>query len=305
MNPFFSIIIPAYNREHLIEETINSVINQTFDNWECIVVDDGSTDNTKHVILSLSEKDQRIKYIYQENAERSAARNNGIRNANGVYICFLDSDDFYLNNHLENLCDSILSNNHRIGLYITGFSTINRGVEDFPEMNLIDDFETITKFVFFSGIIPARICGSRIIFQKYQFDEDITIVEDSILWSRISQEFPIVELPGKTVKYVLHDSNSINLNSKTARKKLDGIYKLRIRYNSIWKQLSFKDRGKIISDAQFKLAQSLIFESQKIKAVFWLIRSLVTQLSDSNTKHRMYILFRIIFGLKIQEYSNK
>ena len=95
MNPYFSIIIPAFNRAHLISKAIDSVIAQTFEDWELIIVDDGSTDNTKDLICNYQEKDSRINYIFQKNAERSAARNNGIANAKGEYICFLDSDDYW------------------------------------------------------------------------------------------------------------------------------------------------------------------------------------------------------------------
>jgi len=66
----FSIIIPTYNRAHLIPETLESVLNQIFSNWECIVVDDGSTDNTKEVIQTYCQRDQRFHYIFQENAEQ-------------------------------------------------------------------------------------------------------------------------------------------------------------------------------------------------------------------------------------------
>ena len=107
MRPFFSIIIPTYNRGHVLGKTIQSVINQNFNDWELIVVDDGSTDNTKNIINDFSKNDSRIRYIYQDNQERSAARNNGIENSNGKYICFLDSDDEYLQHHLSTFYDEI------------------------------------------------------------------------------------------------------------------------------------------------------------------------------------------------------
>jgi glycosyltransferase involved in cell wall biosynthesis len=91
-SPFFSIILPTYNRASFISKAIESVIDQLYNKWELIILDDGSTDNTKEIVLSFN--DDRIRYIYQENKERSAARNNGIRNAKGEYICFLDSDDY-------------------------------------------------------------------------------------------------------------------------------------------------------------------------------------------------------------------
>ena len=104
--PFFSIIIPSYNRAHVLPVTIKSVLHQTYKNWELIIVDDGSIDNTKEVVEKIN--DTRVRYIYQENAERSAARNNGIRNAKGDWICFLDSDDSYKKNHLNNFYKEIL-----------------------------------------------------------------------------------------------------------------------------------------------------------------------------------------------------
>lgn len=93
MQPKVSIIVPCYNQEDYIRETLQSVLDQTYQNWECLVTDDGSQDNSAAVIKSFSEKDDRIKYFYQENAGVSAARNNGLRNANGKYLLMLDGDD--------------------------------------------------------------------------------------------------------------------------------------------------------------------------------------------------------------------
>ena len=86
-----SVIIPTFNSERYLAEAIDSVLSQTYQNIECIVVDDGSTDNTPAIVQGYGD---RIRYIYQENAERSAARNRGIVAATGQYISFLDADDF-------------------------------------------------------------------------------------------------------------------------------------------------------------------------------------------------------------------
>lgn len=99
MEPKFSIILPTYNRAHLISTAIESVIAQSVTDWELIIIDDGSTDNTKEVVFSF--KDSRILYGHQENKGRSIARNAGLHNARGTWICFLDSDDWYLEDHLE------------------------------------------------------------------------------------------------------------------------------------------------------------------------------------------------------------
>ena len=97
--PKVSIIIPTYNREEFITETIKSVLNQTYKDFEIIVVDDGSTDNTKQKLELFKSK---IKLIEQKNSERAIARNNGVKNSSGEYIAFLDSDDLWIKNKLEN-----------------------------------------------------------------------------------------------------------------------------------------------------------------------------------------------------------
>jgi glycosyltransferase involved in cell wall biosynthesis len=98
-DPVVSVVIPTYNRAHLIGESIHSVLDQTYGDFELVVVDDGSSDDTEAVVRRFH--DPRIRYIYQENQGISGARNTGIRNARGKYIGFLDSDDLWLPQLLE------------------------------------------------------------------------------------------------------------------------------------------------------------------------------------------------------------
>ena len=105
--PYFSIIIPAYNRAHLIGKPLDSILVQEFSDFEVIVVDDGSKDATRDVIMGYQNKDARVRYIYQENAERGAARNNGFKHAKGKYVIFFDSDDQMLPDHLSVLKEVI------------------------------------------------------------------------------------------------------------------------------------------------------------------------------------------------------
>jgi len=99
--PLISIIMPAYNAERYIAESIGSVLSQTYQNWELIIVDDGSTDKTADVVLNRSSSDSRIKYIFEENKGVAAARNTGIKRSSGDLIAFLDSDDLWLEEKLE------------------------------------------------------------------------------------------------------------------------------------------------------------------------------------------------------------
>lgn len=105
-HPLFSVIIPTYNRADLVARTVQSVLNQSFVNFEVIVVDDGSTDNTANIIKCIN--DVRISYIFQENQGVSAARNLGVSVSKGKYIIFLDSDDEALPNWLERFANAFV-----------------------------------------------------------------------------------------------------------------------------------------------------------------------------------------------------
>ncbi|WP_221405014.1 glycosyltransferase [Apibacter adventoris] len=96
-----SIIVPCYNKGKYLEETLRSIINQTYEYWECIIINDGSKDNTEEISLKYCKKDVRFKYIYQENSGVCVARNKAINRAKGLYILCLDADDIISNNFLE------------------------------------------------------------------------------------------------------------------------------------------------------------------------------------------------------------
>jgi glycosyltransferase involved in cell wall biosynthesis len=106
MNPFFTIVTPSFNRSNVLQNAIRSVLLQTYHDFELIIVDDGSTDNTREKVIAF--QDQRIQYIYQSNSGVCTARNTGIQASKGKYITFLDSDDVVESNWLQDFNHSIL-----------------------------------------------------------------------------------------------------------------------------------------------------------------------------------------------------
>lgn len=104
-----SIIIPCYNQGQYLAEALDSVIAQTYSYWECIVVDDGSSDNSREVALAYAKKDKRISYLYQDNQGVSAARNNAIKNSKGKYILPLDGDDMIAPTYVEKAVSYLMS----------------------------------------------------------------------------------------------------------------------------------------------------------------------------------------------------
>ena len=112
----FSIVIPTFNRSKFISQIISDIINQTYANWELIIIDDGSTDNTKEVVSKFT-RNKKIHYFFQVNSERSSARNNGINNATGDFICFVDSDERLDSKFLGYIANAIKTNNENPGVY--------------------------------------------------------------------------------------------------------------------------------------------------------------------------------------------
>ena len=299
--PFFSIIIPTYNRASLIAQTIASVQSQIFTDWECIVVDDGSVDNTRNVIKNITDKDSRIRYIYQNNAERSVARNNGIENSTGDYICFLDSDDYYKENHLMILNESIISSNFNQGMFFTNYFFLDKGKQSIP---LIPSLKgDIINYLCFNPIIPARVCIHKAILKNKRFDEDIVIVEDLLLWLKIAFEHPVIQIERETVVYNIHADNSINIKNNAAQKRLNGLYLFFNRNEDANKKIPSFLKCYLLGDTHFSVAKYHIYKNNKLKAIKHLFLSIYFQRFHSQLKHKLYIVLHLILHKTIPEYT--
>jgi glycosyltransferase involved in cell wall biosynthesis len=293
MNPFFSIIIPTYNRGHIVSKTIQSVINQNFQDWELIVVDDGSTDNTKEIIESFSQNDLRIRYIYQSNQERSAARNNGIENSNGKYICFLDSDDEYDQHHLSTLFDEIKIKNNAIGLFFTSLIIYNNGIDIKHPIKQLRNNESIYDYLFTESIYPCRVCISKEIFNDFTFPEYTNMAEDTILWLEIASKFPIFQILEKTVNYYQHEENSVNKKFNPCKKMLIGIDSFKRNKFKVYSKISRKIRVKIKSSLLYGVGFSYIINNNRFLAILYIAKSLYTNINSAQTKHKVLIIFHL------------
>lgn len=300
-SPFFSIIIPSYNRAHMLPAALQSVQDQTFPDWESIIVDDGSTDNTKELVKDWIAKDNRFRYIYQENAERSAARNNGIKNAKGQYICFLDSDDYYLDNHLLTLNSFLKDNNFPISLTFTNYIALKDNKAE--EVKTTKLYSPEIHYLMFNAIIPARVCIHKNILKRHLFDEDIVIAEDIVLWVKIANEFPVFHINKATVKYNLHLENSINLKNDAAIKRLKGLKKFFTRYPNIRKKFARKQRQILLSDTIFNIAKHHIYNNRKLKALKYILLSILKTPIHSQNKHKLYCIIKLLTGNRPSEYK--
>lgn len=184
-NTLVSIIIPTYNRAHLISETLDSVLAQTYENWECIIVDDGSTDDSEFVINGFVKKDNRFRYLDRPLGRpkgANACRNFGFEISVGKYIMFLDSDDV-----CENFCLlerlTIMIQNSDINLLVRDTSMLIDGVKQNFAINKDPEKGTREAYLrmFMQYEIPWTIMSAfyeRSILEKYKFDENLKRFQD-------------------------------------------------------------------------------------------------------------------------------
>jgi glycosyltransferase involved in cell wall biosynthesis len=298
MTPTFSVIIPTYNRANLLPETIRSVQNQTFENWECIVVDDGSTDSTKEVVEEIIKTDSRIKYIYQENAERSAARNNGIRNSSGEYICFLDSDDKFFSNHLNILSQFILKKISIKSLIICNAENVSK--EDTEITELYIPKTNYIEFLYLNPVSPSRVCIHHEILKEFKFDEDIIIVEDVILWMRIAEKHTIEISNHVGVIYNIHEGNSVNRKGTGAIVKYKGVMLAKDRYPEMFNKISKNKYNDWTSRILTNVAYHFIYNQRRIEGIQWLLKAILMKPIHMHTKMRFHLILMLLFKKKIE-----
>jgi glycosyltransferase involved in cell wall biosynthesis len=215
--PTVSIIIPTYNREHLLGRAIHSVLAQTYLEFELIIVDDGSTDNTERLVKSFNS--EKIKYIqYRENKGIVAARNTGIQSAKGDYIAFLDSDDKWMPEKLERQMRIFEKAPPEVGIVYTGFVIIRNNKKKYVLSGGItskdgDVFSNLLKgdFVLPSATLVKGECFKR----AGMFDERFSPIEDSELFLRMSRyyQFKCINEP-LVIYYPQPDSISANKSAR-------------------------------------------------------------------------------------------
>jgi glycosyltransferase involved in cell wall biosynthesis len=292
IKPYFTIVIPAWNRAEMLPETIESIQQQTYTNWECIVVDDGSTDDTAAVVKTIQEKDQRVRYLFQDNAERSAARNNGASNAQGMYLLFLDSDDKYAPEHLDGLFKLIQSLKEPVALLFTSLMYLtDKGLikAEVPDMLPGQEFNYLLR----QPITPSRVCIHHAIFTEFQFDTQIVIVEDLVLWVSIASKYPVYQLQAHTIHYRLHGGNSVDLskNSYLSRKK--GLKRLfyHADYRAIAARIPRETQQHLLAECSFNMARHHQYCGRYFRMAGCLFQSMLEKPLYRN-RERLYMLLQ-------------
>ncbi|BAZ66070.1 MAG: glycosyltransferase family 2 protein [Pelatocladus maniniholoensis HA4357-MV3] len=179
--PEISVILCTYNREKYLNNCINSVIAQTFKDWELIIVDDGSQDNSFDIVNIYLQKFRQIRYIKHQNRKLAYSKNIGIQSSFGKYITFIDSDDVYKPNHLESRLE-FMKANPDVDLIEGGFFTEE-------EIFVADYFQPGKTINLRECVLGPTFFGKRQVFLELQGFENIAYGEDTDFWHRAVKLF--------------------------------------------------------------------------------------------------------------------
>lgn len=211
----FSVIIPLYNKELSVKNTIQTVLNQTLTEFEILIVNDGSTDDSLNIVKKI--KDKRIRIINKPNGGVSSARNRGVKEAKFEWIAFLDADDLWERNHLEEF-KNMMTVFPEMMVFCTSHSKSKLREAYFPKMvkgfELIEDyFDVAMKNVDFFW--TGAVCIHKSVFRKTGlFPLKINRGEDLFLWGEIGKRYKIIRSQVVTVNYNYDSENKLT-NSKS------------------------------------------------------------------------------------------
>lgn len=295
---FISVIIPTHNRSAMLDRAINSVLKQTYTNFEIIVVDDASTDNTESLVLQY--EDPRVSYIkINESKGANFARNTGVRRSNGEYLAFLDDDDIWFPNKLF-LQVQMLKNDSNLGLVYTGIEVVTEGEE--TRYSIKPKFNgDISKTILTDNCIgtTSTVVLSRKVFEEAGgFDENLPQLQDYDLWIRIAQICKVGFIWDDLIYYYVHQS--ISQLTSSADKNKSAIEYIDKKYAHLINDLPLKFQRKRFCQRYNAMGKRLMKNGNNAKARELFIQSFRCNPNINSVKFFIASFFKPSLVLKIK-----
>lgn len=257
--PLVSVLLPVYNGEKYLKDCINSVLNQTYSNFEFVIIDDGSVDSTQSIISSYN--DSRIRYIKnQQNLKLIATLNKGIKLSEGKYIARIDADDLMHPNRLQKQVDFLETNVDYV-LVGSKVQLIKDEIEDESIQYYTEHDDIVFSMLFYCPFIhPSLLIRKSIINEnELYFDSDFLHAEDYEFWTRIVTFGKVANLPEKLTSYRIHSEQISQQHIEYQKKQM-----LFIRNKFLNKKLTdFSD-----------LEKNILFWNQEVQSILFFLKTL-------------------------------
>lgn len=272
--PIVSVIIPVYNAEDYVHQTIQSVLQQTFSDIELIVLNDGSTDASEKVILALQQTDKRIRYQYKPNSGVSDTRNKGIALAQGKYIAFLDADDVWKPDNLEKKLQLLNTSGKQWVFSNLEFIDEKNQLLQVP-LNNFKPYNVVDNLLLWEGDVVPGPCSNILVTKELlnedtRFDVGLSSPADRDICIQLALKAEPVYLDEKLWQYRLHSQSMTSINKKVVDEVLYFIKKAKTFH---W-FTSEKIRRRSLSNIYLMIAGiSYKFIGNKMQGIWFLIRA--------------------------------
>ena len=297
IDTYFSVIIPLFNRSKTISKAIKSVLNQSFTDFELIVVDDCSTDNSSEIVHQFQLLDSRIRYLKNENnLERCITRNIGIQSAKGKYICFLDSDDYHLPFHLETFHKKILEEKEPKAFLFT--SAWNETEDDLRTERVCPEIGNMDLYYYFLNytVNPQRWCIERSVADAILFDPEIVICEDLDFSLRVvNAGIQIIQIPIQTTVYVAAIDSFTHGDPQKWEKELFYLNRIFAKHK-IKEAISNSDQNRQLSIRYYHLSVKNSLLKNNKKVIFFAVKSFFLNPNGYKSGITKDLFFLIIYS---------
>jgi glycosyltransferase involved in cell wall biosynthesis len=258
--PFFSIVMPCYNRADTIGEVVAAVLRQEYSDFELLIVDDGSRDNLREAVGAIA--DPRVHYFYKENGERGAARNYGAQRARGQYINFFDSDDEMYPNHLQVVKDFVAAQG-MVEVVHTGYERLDEKGRLIAEMYTWPT-DTNEALLYDNPLACNTVFVRRDIAQANPFVEDrrLASAEDWELWLRLACQYPFHPVRQKTFCLREHSGRSLNTIAPETVRQRDELFGQLVKANPAFAKRFPGHGGQFMADRYTFIALMLALSKQ-------------------------------------------
>jgi len=253
-NSKVSIIIPCYNQAEFLTDTLNSVLKQSYSNWECLIINDSSPDNTEEIAKKFVENDSRFKYFKQENSGVSVARNYGLKECKGKFIIFLDSDDIFHKNRIEEAVN--LLKKQSVDIVVNNFviftGNINNQHKNEEKLKSIKiNFENfLLKWDSEFNMPPSCILFKSSIVGDITFDKRLIAKQDWFFWLQIFYNNPKTVYLDSVLTYYRKSPKSVTVNHNKMHQYRGVAYEIILDFLKEIKEVNLHKAftNKIISD---------------------------------------------------------
>lgn len=287
-----SIIVPTYNRQDFIVKTIQSILSQTYSNFEVLIVDDGSTDETEAVVRSIG--DERVKYFKKQNGERGAARNYGVSKANGDLVTFVDSDDLLYPFHFEEAISVFKTNPEADVVHLAYEYRDTQGELLDTKKHWSDVNEQLIRGNVISciGIFLKRgVLKGDLLFSE---NRALSGTEDWLLWLRVAARYKFYYSDRVTACMINHDSRSVLNFDEQEMLTRTSLLMSGLREDEVFIERYGHYLGKIEAHMLSYIALHLQLSNKKKAAWAYFVRSVKLDASELFTKRSLAILKRQI-----------